>query len=190
MSAAARPVRPEPDAFVHTSADRALATSHWLLSTLGAEDRSRSRTEWAERGMALLPLGTLFSAVRIPGRMVLALADTTTPAEADAFLDKVLDGGPVICDPRGLRYYALVPGSMPTTWRQAAEDWRPLSVDLLGHGTVLGVPRVTAAEFDPATPHASYWSVPMSSAGMLCQPLAVARLIAAGRHQLVVDADT
>ncbi|WP_234048544.1 hypothetical protein [Streptomyces liliifuscus] len=139
--------------------------------------------------MTLLPLGTLVSAVRIPGRMVLALADTTTPADADDFLDSSLDGGPVICDPRGLRYYALVPGSMPRTWSSAANAWRPLGVDLLGRGTVLGVPPVTADEFEPGTPHASYWSVPMYSPGMLCEPSAVARLIIAGAHQLAAEAD-
>jgi hypothetical protein len=78
---------------------------------------------------------------------------------------------------------------MPTTWRQAADDWRVLDVDVLGRGTYLGVPRVNAVELDPRT-HASYWSVPMSSAAMLCGPLTVARLIAAGRHQLAEEPET
>ncbi|MEV0112368.1 hypothetical protein AB0H77_03790 [Streptomyces sp. NPDC050844] len=183
------PVESEPGVLAHSSADRQLATEQWLLSTLDEENRNRARTEWAERGMALLPLGTLFSAVRIPGRMVLALADTTTPADADDFLDSSLFGGPVICDPRGRRYYALVPGSMPRTWSSTANAWRALGVDLLGRDTVLGVPQVSADEFEPGTPHASYWSVAMYSPGMLCEPLAVARLILAGAHQLEAEAD-
>jgi hypothetical protein len=184
---ALRPVEADPGVLVHSRADRELATEHWLLSTLPAPDRARM--EWAENAVTLLPLGTLFSAVRIPGRLVFALADTTVSADADRFLDQALDGGPVICDPRGRRYYALVPASMPTTWRQAADDWRVLDVDVLGRGTYLGVPRVNAVELDPRT-HASYWSVPMSSAAMLCGPLTVARLIAAGRHQLAEEPET
>lgn len=43
--------------------------------------------------------------------------------------------------------------------------------------TYLGVLRVDMAELE-AQACASYWSVPMSSAAMLCAPLAVARLIA------------
>lgn len=186
---ALHPVESESGVLVHSSSDRQLATAQWLLSTLDEENRNQARTQWAERGMALLRLGTLVSAVRIPGRMVLALADTTTPADADDFLDSSLDGGPVICDPRVLRYYVLVPGSMPRTWSSAANAWRALGVDLLGRETVLGVPPVTADEFDPGTPQASYWSVPMSSPGMLCEPLAVARLILAGARQLEAEAD-
>jgi hypothetical protein len=75
---------------------------------------------------------------------------------------------------------------MPVTWRQAADDWRPLDVEVLGRDTYLGVPRVDVVESDVRTT-ASYWSVPMSSAAMLCQPLNVARLIAAGRHQLAEE---
>lgn len=173
---------------VHTSSDRALATQQWLLSTLDEEGRSRSLTEWAEHRMALLPLGTLFSAVRIPGRLVHVLADPTEPADADAFLRDALDGGPVICDPNAIRYYALVPASMPEKWREAAVDWRSLGVEALGRGTVVGVPRLDVVEFDPRT-YGSYWSVSMSSAAMLCEPRDVARLIAEAGRQLAVEAD-
>lgn len=181
---AVRPVETEPGVLVHSSADRRLAIEHWLLSTHPTP--RQARTEWTKAGVALLPLGTLFSAVRIPGRLVLTLASTVAPAEADSFLADALDGGPVICDPRGPRYYALVPASMPLTWRRAADDWRMLDVDILGRETYLGVPRVDAVELDPRT-HSSYWSVPMPSAAMLCQPLTVAQLIAAGRRQLAEE---
>jgi hypothetical protein len=179
---ALRPVEPEPGVLVHSRADRELATEHWLLSTHPVP--AQARKEWSEPGkVALLPLGTLFSAVRLPGRLVLAVAGTLVPTDVDAFLNEVLDGGPVICDVHGPRYYALVPGSMPEKWHRAVDDWRPLGVDCLGRGTYLGVPRVDAVEFDPQAA-ASYWSVPMSSAAMLCTPLNVARLIAAGQRAL------
>ncbi|MFI1723958.1 hypothetical protein [Streptomyces sp. NPDC020489] len=175
---------PDTGVLVHTSADRRLAIEHWLLSTLPGPGRDRARMEWRELGVAMLPLGGLFSAVRLPGRLVQALAATAAPAAVDAFLADALDDGPVICDQHGgSRYYALVPGSVPRTWRQACEEWRAQDVDVLGRETILGVPAINAV--DPTAPElASYWSVPMPSAAMLCRPLLVARLIAAGQHAL------
>ncbi|MEU0744299.1 hypothetical protein [Streptomyces sp. NPDC006134] len=184
-SPALRPVRTGQGAHVHTAADRRLAAEHWLLSAHPMPRQGRG--EWAEHRVTLLPLGTLFSAVRLPGRLVHMVADSTGPEDIDAVLDEVLDGGPVICDPHGPRYYALVPARMPRTWAQAADDWRGAGVECLGRGTYLGVPRLDAVE--PTTGTAPYWSVPMSSAGILCAPLAVARLIAAGMHQLSEDRD-
>jgi hypothetical protein len=133
-------------------------------------------------------LGILFSAVRLPGDLVTAAAGVSRLADVDGFLDEVLDGGPVICDPRGHRYYALVPGSMPGRWRDAAEEWRTLGVACLGRGTYLGVPKVQAVEFDPEG-QISYWSVPMPSAAVLCRRLAVARLIAAGKCRMAEEAE-
>lgn len=180
---ALRPVEPEPGVLVHTSADRRLATEHWLLST--RPDPKRARHEWNTDGVALLPMGGLFSAVRLPARLLLAIVGGKAPSrDVDALLDEVLEGGPVICDPRHQRYYALVPATMPRTWHQAADDWREVDVDCLGRGTCLGVPSLTAVEPRGLD---SYWSVPMPSAGILCAPLAVARLIAAGVHQLVEE---
>lgn len=178
-----RPVEPEPGVLVHTSSDRRLASMHWLLSTLPEHGRNRARMEWQEHKVALLPLGGLFSAVRLPARLVLAVAgERVMPSpEVDVFLDEALDGGPVICDPHGQRYYALVPATMPATWHQAADEWRAMDVDCLGRGTYLGIPRLDAEEFDERA-CVTYWSVPMSSAATLCAPLTVARLIAAGRH--------
>lgn len=81
--------------------------------------------------------------------------------------------------------YALVPASMPLAWRQAADEWWAMAtVELLGCGTYLGVPRVTEVDFDPWA-CASYWCVPMATA--LCAPLRVARLITAGQHVLAEE---
>jgi hypothetical protein len=177
------PIEPEPGVLVHPYADRRLATEHWLLSTLETTDsRARARGEWKDHGVALLPLGGLFSAVRIPADLVQAVAASTRPDDIDTFLADALNGGPVICDLHQARYYALVPASVPRTWRQAADDWRVQDVDTLGRGTHLGVPRLDATTY--AGPFVSYWSVPMPSMAVLCPPLAVARLIADGVHQL------
>lgn len=135
-------------------------------------------------GVAMLPLGGLFSAVRLPAPLVLAASgERLAPAtEVDAFLADALDG-PVICDPHSRVYYCLVPGSMPRTWTAAADDWTTLNVAVLGRDVLLGVPQLDRSEFNPTT-YESYWSVPMAAAGALCAPLTVARLISAGMHAL------
>ncbi|MEV4784413.1 hypothetical protein AB0K53_02940 [Streptomyces tuirus] len=129
--------------------------------------------------MALLPMGGLFSAVRMPEYLLTALSGGAETACVDDFLAEALGGGPVICDPRFSRYYALVPADVPTTPHRMADTWHALGVSCLGRGSHLGVPRLDAV--DSRRPSASYWSVPLNSAAMLCTPLMVARLIAAGR---------
>ncbi|MET9869820.1 hypothetical protein ABZ322_06580 [Streptomyces sp. NPDC006129] len=111
---------------------------------------------------------------------MVALTGSAEALDLDDFMQQALDGGPVICDPQFLRYYALVPAGMPRTWSQAVDDWRALDVDCLGLGSFLGVPRVDALVRTPA--RAPYWSVPMESDATLCRPLKAARLIAAARH--------
>ncbi|CAL9310354.1 hypothetical protein [Streptomyces sp. SudanB52_2052] len=185
---ALRPVVAEAGVLVHPAADRRLATEHWLLATLPASSRDPARLDWEQHEVAMLPLGTLFSAVRIPGRLLTALTSSTHASAVDEFLSDALDGGPVICNPRFLRYYALVPASMPKTWREAVDDWRVLDVDCLGNGSYLGVPRVGNVE-RTRTP-TPYWSVPMDSPATLCRPLRVARLIAAARHCMTTEPST
>lgn len=171
----------EPETLIHTSADRRLAIEHWLLSTLPEAGRTHARDEWNEFGVTVFPLGTLFSAVRLPAALVQAVAASRATEDIDAVLEETLGGGPVICDVRGERYYALVPASVPTTWQDAAGDWRKADVGVLGRGWYLGVPRMDATE--PGLTD-SYWSVPMPSMASLCTALSVARLIAAGVHRL------
>ncbi|MYR60232.1 hypothetical protein GTY54_29705 [Streptomyces sp. SID625] len=180
-SPARPPVEAAPGVLVHPAADRRLAAEHWLLST--RPDVRQARLEWAEHGAALLPLGTLFSAVRIPAVLVQALAGSSTLAEIDAFLAEALHGDPVICDPRWGTYYALVPASVPATWRGAVDDWRSQDVECLGRGTYLGVPSLSATSCR-GVGAGSYWSVPMASPAELCAPLTVGRLIAAGVHRM------
>nr|WP_237519354.1 hypothetical protein [Streptomyces sp. HUCO-GS316] len=176
---ALRPVPSDTGAIVTTRTDRELAATEWLLSAHPAP--RKARMEWTTAGVALLPLGTLLSAIRLPAHLVHAVAGCEARDEVDAFLEEALDGGPVIHEPHGRRYYALVPASVPIKWRKAASDWRALGVECLGRGTYLGVPKLQRVDFDPQLWH-SYWAVPMSSAGDLCWPLNIARLIAAGKE--------
>ncbi|MGW3417071.1 hypothetical protein [Streptomyces phaeochromogenes] len=168
MSAAQEPVTLRPGVLVHPATDRQLAAAQWLLSAHPAPEQARM--EWSgEGGVALLPLGTLYSAVRIPERMVHAAAGSSEPTAVNEYLAQALLGGPVICDPSGRRYYALVPASTATRWRHG-------DAVCLGRGTFLGVPRLDVVELDPRA-WASYWAVPMPSAAMLCWPDAVAQLV-------------
>lgn len=185
-ASALRPVETGLGVLVHPTSDRRLATERWLVSA--HRSPAQARREWITTGMTLLPLGTLFSAVRLPLRLALAPIGSRRPSrEADHFLADVLDDGPVICNPAG-RYYALVPASMPTTYHQAADDWRTDDVECLGRGAYLGIPRLDRTRLEPGV-RDSYWSVPMASMGSLCAPLAVARLIAAGKQALGDDTD-
>jgi hypothetical protein len=185
------PVESEPGVLVHPASDRQLAVSHWLESAHPSP--MQARAEWAARGgVALLPLGTLFSAVRIPKRLVLSAAcveesgDYLDEVMADDVLFQVLHGGPVICDLHQERYYALAPSSAPAKLQRAMEEWSALGVECLGRGTLLGVPTVEAVRPDPAR-WASYWAVRMDSPGELCSPLDVARLIAAGQRRMAEE---
>lgn len=185
-------LHPVEPAAIHTTAEERLTVEQWLLSTVPSSGRDRIRTEWQEHTVAVLPLGNLFSAVRLPGSLVQAaglMRGKLDRAQIDAFLDEALDGGPVICDPQGHRYYALVPANMPESYKAAAEDWHPLRVGILGRGTYLGVPPLHVTEFDKET-CVSYWSVPLQSPPTLCTPLNVARLVAAAMQWLPVGGES
>ncbi|MHC0432673.1 hypothetical protein ACX6XY_21200 [Streptomyces sp. O3] len=165
------PVGPGPGAVVHTRAERRLAAGHWLLAAHPRPGRARRGWDCPD-GMVLLPLGGLFAAVRIPQYVVAAAADVDDRAALDVFLAEALGGGPVICDPRGHRYYPLVPASVLAWWSMP-------DAPCLGRDHYLGVPRLDQTTLDPRA-WRSYWSVPMESAGVLCDPLNVARLGAVG----------
>ncbi|GGS81491.1 MULTISPECIES: hypothetical protein [Streptomyces] len=182
---ALRSVEAGPGVLVHPTVDQQVSAEEWLISAHPVPRQARA--ELREHGVVLLPLGGLFSAVRIPGRIVQALAASTDPADIDTVLTEVLADGPVICAVGGPRYYALVPPSMPQTWRDAAEDWRGDDVACLGRESYLGMPALAAVDY-PQTGATVYWSVPPRP-GILCEPLAVARLVAAGVHLLGDECD-
>ncbi|MGV9500176.1 hypothetical protein ACWDQ0_18015 [Streptomyces sp. NPDC003642] len=156
------------------------AVGQWLLSVHPTP--SAAQAEWdGDNGVAVLPLGTLFSAVRIPRWVVLSAIqlEEAHSGTLDRFLSEMLHGGPVISCQHEQRYYALTPADMPLRWHKAAADWARVGVEILGEDWLLGVPRLPADDqFGP--PPASYWAVPMRRPGEVCEPADVARLIAAG----------
>ncbi|MEN8649622.1 hypothetical protein ABCR94_02955 [Streptomyces sp. 21So2-11] len=136
------------------------ATADWLARALRIP--SVAHAEWAERGVALLPLGERYDAVRIPAEVMRA-------ARPDPLPDIL---GPVVLDPYASHFYALVPPGTTHSWRS------PLA-RCLGRGAWLGVPHVERTQ-----PPGLHWVAPMETAGALCSPTALSDLISKGHDQL------
>ncbi|MFG3281619.1 hypothetical protein [Streptomyces sp. NPDC048111] len=142
------------------------AVAAWLASSLNRpEDAYR---QWADRHVALLALGRRFSAVRLAHELLYAVAAQDS-ATTDAVLRKL--HGPVIHDARNRQFYALVPSSPPGAAIGPCAAY-------LGLGHYLGTPRPGTDE--PDGPLATYWAVPMTAPGALCDPLRVTGLVTAG----------
>jgi hypothetical protein len=165
-------VEPEEDTKLVTARERRAAVSSWLLTA--TEDRALGRKQWAEGDIALLSCGGVFSAIRIPGLMVWAVAGTDELTEVDVFLGQALDGGPVFMDLHSNLYYLLVPGSF--AWRWNDRDFP--GVECLGQDHFLGVPDIRLT-----VPRGrSYWCVPMNSPGELCKSGDVERFVRAAHR--------
>jgi putative ATP-grasp target RiPP len=151
--------------------------SEWLARTHPVPERVR--TEWAAQGVALLPLGERFAAVRMAAEVVHAAVQSEKQDRVAAALGELL-GGAIIYDRRvaGGTYYALVDGHAGLA---GAYDG---IVSCLGRGTYLGVPRI-----DRQRPPGTYWLVPPRYAGDLCPPCSVVGLVEAGRSRLTVEAE-
>ncbi|WP_053727162.1 hypothetical protein [Streptomyces sp. WM6378] len=148
------------------------AVSRWLAGSLNRP--ANAHQEWADTGIAILALGRRLSAVRIAEDLVYAVTATTVPATVARVLREVLHG-PVIHDPRGQRFYALVPAS-PSSGRLG-----PYAT-YLGLGHFVGVPRVESTA--PSRFVTSYWAAPMLRPGDLCDPIRLASMLAVGSDAL------
>lgn len=110
-------------------------------------------TEWANRGVALLPLGVRFDAVRVPAARIHRSVCSEDPAAVATALDGWLCG-PVVRDLRASSgdYYVLVaPGA----------EWNGTE-ELLGKGSFLVVPRIGNLSM------ITHWVVPPRHPGNLC----------------------
>lgn len=143
----------------------------WLASAHSAP--AVVHREWGgDAGLALIPLGRRFEAVRIPESVARHALDSGDQPGVTSGLARHLQGGPVIHDPGGQRYYALVPTGTALWWRAPAAK-------CLGEGTYLGVPRADLIEGDERT-RCSYWAVPMAQPGELCRADDVLSLVMVG----------
>ncbi|MER0445401.1 hypothetical protein ABR738_12635 [Streptomyces sp. Edi4] len=152
------------------------AVSAWLAASLNRP--ADAYTQWADRHLAVLALGSRFCAFRLADELVHAVDAATEFSTASTILRAL--AGPVIHDPRGRRYYALVPPAPP------GPDAGPHAT-YLGLGHYIGVPRI--GDDQHTDTWSSYWAVPMPAPGTLCDPNRVLRLIRAGTAALDEEAD-
>ncbi|MGW6543254.1 putative ATP-grasp-modified RiPP [Streptomyces massasporeus] len=159
--------------YTHEGLDGGVAA--WLARTHPTPERVW--TEWATQGVALLPLGERFAAVRMTSEIVHAAIRSEDYEVVAAELGGLLGGG-IIFDRRvaGGTYYALVDVDAGLTW--AHDD----VVTYLGRGTYLGVPRI-----DRLRPPGTYWVVPPRHEGDMCPPLSVLSLLEAGRARQAAE---
>ncbi|MFF3158494.1 hypothetical protein [Streptomyces sp. NPDC057910] len=141
--------------------------SDWLAASLNTP--GNAHRQWAETTVAGLALGRRFAAVRLADQLVYAVA-VSSPAMTTASTVLGALGGPIIHAPHSRRFYALVPASPPGHVLGPHAEY-------LGLGCFLGVPRVGDDQPDELT---SYWFVPMTRPGALCDPNRVLALVEKG----------
>lgn len=154
---------------------RNAGTDRFIIEWLARAHPSpeQARREWTERGVALLPCGRQFAAVRIPPHLVHAALGTVDAQEIAESLAFDL-GGPVIHDGRVTSsYYALIQWHAGLVW-DGGEDAPCLATD-----TYLGVPRIERLR--PPGPH---WVVAPRRDGDVCRPSTVRTFIARARGKL------
>ncbi|MFJ7592147.1 hypothetical protein ACIQZO_33250 [Streptomyces sp. NPDC097617] len=148
-------------------------TADWYARCL--PDPAAAHTAWREHGVAVLPLGARFEAVRVPDALAHAAVESSEDRVVDLALALALEG-PVIHDPRGRNHYALVePGT--------AERWRSReAVECLGDGTHLGVPDIGRDR--AASKWSLYWAAAPGPGAYFCRVAAVRLLVRVGAARL------
>lgn len=139
------------------------AAFDWLARAQAAPQQAHA--DWAETGIALLPLGTRFNSVCLSARTVHAGVGTDDPGIVTATLAELL-GGPVLHNRVQHRYHALVEPYPLARWRY------PEEAPMLGAGHFLSVPAS-----DLTGPTGLYWAVRPRIVGDLCAVPSVAALI-------------
>ncbi|MFD4924199.1 MULTISPECIES: hypothetical protein [Streptomyces] len=131
--------------------------------------------DWMFHGVAVLPVGTLFGAVRIPEAIVHAALESTDREYIHPILADRLDG-PVIHDGHGHNYYALIGPEAHLDWGTSAPG-----VKRLAPATQLGVPATNLHKYTARTP--IYWAV-SGAEPRHCAPGSVALLVRIGAARL------
>ncbi|MEU1016057.1 hypothetical protein [Streptomyces sp. NPDC005898] len=145
------------------------AAVEWLAHA--QQEPRQAHREWADTGVALLPLGRHFEAARLPARLVLAAVDTYDPPEITERLTRFLNG-PAFFDGRAMG------GTFDILMRthRTGHVWKYQDVaPRLGVGNYLAVPRM-----DRTKPPGAHWVVPPRFPGDLCEPATVEALIGFG----------
>lgn len=141
----------------------------WLASA--APDPERVRGEWhGTAGLALIPLGRVCDAVRVPERIVHLVTGSADATVVSERLATHLPGGAVIRDAMYGHYYCLVP---PGT----SDSWACPAAECLGDSAYLGMP---PTDRSVPTRYDSYWIRPLTRPGDLCSARDVLSLVVMG----------
>ncbi|WP_157869146.1 hypothetical protein [Streptomyces atriruber] len=143
------------------------AAFDWLARA--QQEPRQALREWAEQGIALLPLGTRFNVVRLPARLVHTAVGTDDLEIVTATLAQLLDG-PVIHNRPQAVYHALVEPCPVARWAC------PNNAPMLGIGQFLSIPAS-----DLTGPTGLYWAVRPRIVGDLCPVPSVAALVRIAR---------
>ncbi|MFI8104692.1 hypothetical protein [Streptomyces sp. NPDC086023] len=152
---------------------RRTTVPNWLAQS--HDNPQQAHDEWRERGIAVLPTGGVFGAVRLPEGLVQAAVESTDNDHVGFVLAEQLDG-PVIHDARGRNYYALLRPEDRLAW-----DTTSPGVEYLPPRTHLGVPAAGLCQYTAATP--IYWAVPVIRPSY-CDLGALALLVRVGAARL------
>ncbi|MFD6435446.1 hypothetical protein [Streptomyces venezuelae] len=140
------------------------ATFDWLARA--QTEPHHAHREWRERGSALLPLGTRFNSVYLPGALVHVAAGTSDLGVVTRMFAELLNG-PVIHNRPQHQYHVLVERTPVLPWKQKYPE-----APMLGTGQFLSVPAS-----DLTGPTGLYWAVRPRIVGDLCAVPSVAALI-------------
>ncbi|MER6252436.1 hypothetical protein ABT224_13860 [Streptomyces sp. NPDC001584] len=148
-------------------------TADWYARSLA--DPAAAHAAWREHGVAVLPLGARFEAVRIPDPLARAAVRSADDRVVDLALALALEG-PVIHDARGRNHYALVAPGTAQLWRSRS------AVECLGDGTHLGVPDPRRDRSGPDRP--LHWAAAPGPGAYFCRVAAVRLLVRVGEARL------
>ncbi|MFF4421195.1 hypothetical protein ACFY04_10490 [Streptomyces sp. NPDC001549] len=148
-------------------------TADWYAQSLA--DPAAAHAAWREYGVAVLPLGARFEAVRIPDALVHEAVESSEDRVVDLALALALEG-PVIHDARGRNHYALVAPGTARRWRSRS------AVECLGDGTHLGVPDLGRDRSAPG--RCLYWAAAPGAGAYFCRVAAVRLLVRVGAARL------
>ncbi|MEF2529098.1 MULTISPECIES: hypothetical protein [Streptomyces] len=146
-------------------------------------DRAEAYAAWRTCGVAVLPLGERFEAIRFPQALAAAAVGCTTTTIVNLAFADALEG-PIIHDPRGGNYYLLVAPGTRTRWNRTHQR----RAECLGADTQLGVPHPTHHHPTPARP--LYWANPHTPQTPFCRTAAANLLLRIATARLTEAAAT
>jgi hypothetical protein len=138
--------------------------SMWLAAS--ASNPGQAQRAWLDSGIALLPAGVLWDAVKLDAWLVHQAVGDSAPELVRGVLAGLGIDGPVIAE-RSRPYYVLVPVG-------TAAIWDAHGTECLSVATYLTVPAISRTR-----PPGPYWLQPPDGSGGLCDPDVLRPLIEA-----------